>query len=84
MRNSSITIKNISSVTVRPYENPSPGNPDGGITTLEDKSRLYAKAAAVLLSGTRYGDRVDAGTRLLDGPGNDMVAIKILLPQAAI
>lgn len=60
------------------YENPSPGNKAGGITTLEEKSLGcvekggHAKVVDVL----NYGDTVKKnGLSLLNGPGNDMVAI---------
>lgn len=60
------------------YENPSPGNKAGGITTLEEKSLGcvekggHAKVVDVL----NYGDTVKKnGLSLLSGPGNDMVAI---------
>ena len=59
------------------YENPSPGNLDGGITTLEDKSLgCTQKRQQSVVGVLGYGDRVDSrGLWLLDGPGNDMVAI---------
>lgn len=60
------------------YENPSPGNKAGGITTLEEKSLGciqkggMGKVTAVL----DYGDRVPSGgLSLLNGPGNDIVAV---------
>jgi altronate hydrolase len=59
-------------------ENPSPGNKKGGITTLEDKSLGCTQKGGtsnvkdVLL----YGDKaVTPGLSLLQGPGNDIVAI---------
>lgn len=60
------------------YENPSPGNKAGGITTLEDKS-----LGCTQKSGSREvrdvlfdGDKLTAhGLNLLNGPGNDMVAV---------
>lgn len=60
------------------YENPSPGNKAGGITTLEDKS-----LGCTQKSGTREvcdvlfdGDTLTShGLNLLNGPGNDMVAV---------
>ncbi|MGI6742382.1 MAG: UxaA family hydrolase [Eubacteriales bacterium] len=60
------------------YENPSPGNLDGGITTLEDKSLgcTQKSGSSPVVGVLGYGDRVDGrGLWLLDGPGNDMVAI---------
>lgn len=59
------------------YENPSPGNKAGGISTLEEKSlgctQKSGKSAVkdVLL----YGDRLQVkGLNLLSAPGNDLVA----------
>ena len=60
------------------YENPSPGNKAGGITTLEDKSLGCTQKSGstsvndVLFDGQRA--TVD-GLNLLNGPGNDMVAV---------
>lgn len=59
------------------YENPSPGNKDGGITTLEDKSLgCTQKGGQSKVSGViHYGDRlVNKGLNLLEGPGNDLVS----------
>ena len=59
------------------YENPSPGNKDGGITTLEDKSLgCTQKGGTSTVTGVlRYGDPVKTkGLNLLQGPGNDLVA----------
>jgi altronate hydrolase len=61
------------------YENPSPGNKAGGITTLEDKScGCVQKGGATPIRGVyRYGERVAAnsgGVLLLEGPGNDIVS----------
>lgn len=59
------------------YENPSPGNKDGGITTLEDKSLgCTQKSGSSLVKGVlAYGERVEAkGLNLLSAPGNDLVA----------
>jgi len=60
------------------YENPSPGNKAGGITTLEEKSLGCVQKAgtAPVVDVLRYGDRAcKSGLSLLDGPGNDMVAV---------
>lgn len=62
-------------------ENPSPGNRDGGITTLEDKSLGCVQKGgwAPLEDVIRYGERVRrAGLTLLEGPGNDIVAVSAL------
>ena len=59
------------------YENPSPGNKDGGITTLEDKSLgCTQKSGSSLVKGVlAYGERVSTkGLNLLSAPGNDLVA----------
>ena len=59
------------------YENPSPGNKKGGITTLEDKSlgctRKAGKSAVVDV--IKIDERVSKpGLNLLYSPGNDIVA----------
>lgn len=57
------------------YENPSPGNKAGGITTLEDKScGCITKGGTSIIDGTiNYGDRLIVnGLNLLYGPGNDV------------
>ncbi|GMO40523.1 MAG: altronate dehydratase family protein [Treponemataceae bacterium] len=61
------------------YENPSPGNKAGGITTLEDKScGCVQKGGSAPVRGVyRYGERVagsSGGVLLLEGPGNDIVS----------
>lgn len=59
------------------YENPSPGNKDGGITTLEDKSLgCTQKSGNSLVKGVlAYGEKVETkGLNLLSAPGNDLVA----------
>ena len=59
------------------YENPSPGNKDGGITTLEDKSLgCTQKSGSSLVKGVlAYGERVqNKGLNRLSAPGNDLVA----------
>lgn len=60
------------------YENPSPGNKAGGISTLEDKSLGCTQKGgkAPVVDVLDYGDRVEKpGLNLLNGPGNDMVAV---------
>ncbi|MDZ8120516.1 UxaA family hydrolase [Pontiella agarivorans] len=62
-------------------ENPSPGNKAGGITTLEDKSLgcVQKGGTAPLNDVLRYGARVRKnGLTLLEGPGNDIVAVTAL------
>jgi altronate hydrolase len=59
------------------YENPSPGNKDGGITTLEDKSLGCTQkgGTAPVMDVLAYGEQVKApGLSLLSSPGNDLVA----------
>ena len=63
------------------YENPSPGNKAGGITTLEEKSLGCTQKGgrSTVQDVLRYGDRVAApGLNLLQGPGNDIVACTAL------
>ncbi|MCL3779728.1 altronate dehydratase [Prolixibacteraceae bacterium JC049] len=59
------------------YENPSPGNKAGGISTLEDKSLgcIQKGGAATIEAVLDYGDRLQQkGLNLLYGPGNDLVS----------
>lgn len=59
------------------YENPSPGNKKGGITTLEDKSCgcVQKGGGAQIVDVLRYADPVTKkGLNLLSGPGNDLVS----------
>lgn len=59
-------------------ENPSPGNKDGGITTLEEKSLgcVQKGGNAPVTAVLDYGDTAKTpGLNLLNGPGNDMVAV---------
>lgn len=68
------------------YENPSPGNKDGGITTLEDKSLgCTQKSGKAPVSGVlNYGERVTSnGLMLLSAPGNDLVASTALAASGA-
>lgn len=60
------------------YENPSPGNKAGGITTLEDKSLgCTQKSGSSEVKDVLFdGDVLNRnGLNLLNGPGNDMVAV---------
>lgn len=68
------------------YENPSPGNKDGGITTLEDKSLgCTQKSGSSLVKGVlAYGEPVKTtGLNLLSAPGNDLVASTALAASGA-
>lgn len=59
------------------YENPSPGNKAGGISTLEEKSLGCTQKAgkSIVRNVLLYGDRLDTkGLNLLSAPGNDLVA----------
>ncbi|QAA31564.1 UxaA family hydrolase [Clostridium manihotivorum] len=63
------------------YENPSPGNKAGGITTLEDKSLGCTQKAgtATVIDVLKYGDTLKKkGLNLLSAPGNDLVAASAL------
>ena len=59
-------------------ENPSPGNREGGITTLEEKSLgcIQKGGKSPVTAVLNYGDIAGKpGLNLLNGPGNDMVAV---------
>ncbi len=63
------------------YENPSPGNKAGGITTLEEKSLgcTQKAGASQVVDVLRYGERLQThGLNLLSAPGNDAVATSAL------
>ena len=63
------------------YENPSPGNKAGGITTLEDKSLgcVQKGGSSPVEDVLLYGESVKAhGLSLMTGPGNDLVAATVL------
>ncbi len=68
------------------YENPSPGNKKGGISTLEDKSLgCTQKSGSAPVQGVlSYGERVcNKGLNLLSAPGNDLVAATALAAAGA-
>ena len=68
------------------YENPSPGNKAGGITTLEDKALgCTQKSGSSPVRGVlAYGEKVTAaGLNLLSAPGNDLVASTALAASGA-
>ena len=68
------------------YENPSPGNKKGGISTLEDKSLgCTQKSGSAPVTGVlQYGERVQvSGLNLLSAPGNDLVAATALAAAGA-
>ena len=68
------------------YENPSPGNKKGGITTLEDKSLgCTQKSGSAAVRGVlKYAEPVKTkGLNLLSAPGNDLVASTALAASGA-
>jgi altronate hydrolase len=63
------------------YENPSPGNKEGGITTLEEKScGCITKAGeSLIVDVLNYGEIIKKdGLNVLNGPGNDLIAATAL------
>ena len=59
------------------YENPSPGNKAGGISTLEEKSLGCTQKSgnSIVRDVLLYGERLKTkGLNLLSAPGNDLVA----------
>ncbi|HVY82250.1 MAG TPA: altronate dehydratase family protein [Steroidobacteraceae bacterium] len=68
------------------YENPSPGNIAGGITTLEEKSlgAVQKGGHAPVGEVLRYGERASRpGLALLEAPGNDAVSSTALVAAGA-
>ncbi|KUP31001.1 altronate hydrolase [Bacillus halotolerans] len=63
------------------YENPSPGNKAGGISTLEDKSLGCTQKAGIspVSDVLKYGEVLQTnGLTLLSAPGNDLIASSAL------
>lgn len=63
------------------YENPSPGNKEGGITTLEDKSLGCTEKGGTsqVVAVRDYAEQVTTpGLNLLCSPGNDLIAATTL------
>ncbi|WP_299996969.1 UxaA family hydrolase [uncultured Cedecea sp.] len=63
------------------YENPSPGNKAGGISTLEEKSLGCTQKAGTsqVVDVLKYGERLKTpGFNLLSAPGNDAIATSAL------
>lgn len=63
------------------YENPSPGNKKGGITTLEEKSLgcIQKAGATEIVDVLNYGELVkEIGVSTLNAPGNDLIAATAL------
>ncbi len=68
------------------YENPSPGNKAGGISTLEDKSLgcVQKGGTAPVVDVLDYADRlVTPGLNIMSGPGNDLVSATALTAAGA-
>ena len=68
------------------YDNPSPGNKQGGITTLEDKSCgcVQKGGSAPIMDVIDYGEPVTTkGLNMLYGPGNDLVSATALTAAGA-
>ena len=68
------------------YENPSPGNKEGGITTLEEKSLgcVQKGGFSPVVDVLPYGGRMKKnGLSLLQGPGNDLVSVTALSASGA-
>jgi altronate hydrolase len=68
------------------YENPSPGNKDGGISTLEEKSLGCTQkgGTATVVDVLPYGERTrHAGLNLIQAPGNDLVSVSALSAAGA-
>lgn len=68
------------------YENPSPGNKAGGLTTLEEKSlgAIQKGGRAPVTGVLRYGQAVKrGGLQLLEAPGNDGVSSTAMTASGA-
>lgn len=68
------------------YENPSPGNIAGGISTLEEKSlgATQKGGSATVTDVLRYGGRVrKPGLTILEAPGNDGVSSTAMVASGA-
>lgn len=68
------------------YENPSPGNKDGGITTLEEKSlgAVQKGGGAIIRGILDYAQRIQTkGLSILNAPGNDAISSTALAAAGA-
>lgn len=68
------------------YENPSPGNKEGGLTTLEEKSlgAVQKGGSATITRVLRYGEpAATGGLSLLESPGNDGVSSTAMTASGA-
>ena len=69
------------------FENPSPGNRQGGITTLEEKSlgAVQKGGNAEVTQVVRYGRRAThKGLVILESPGNDAVSTTAMIAAGAV
>jgi altronate hydrolase len=69
------------------YENPSPGNKAGGLTTLEEKSlgAIQKGGQATVSRVLRYGaPAATGGLTLLEAPGNDGVSCTAMVASGAV
>jgi altronate hydrolase len=69
------------------FENPSPGNRQGGITTLEEKSlgAVQKGGNAEVVQILRYGERAASkGLVILESPGNDAVSTTAMIAAGAV
>ena len=67
-------------------ENPSPGNKEGGITTLAEKSLgcVQKGGTSAIMDVISYGERIrKKGLTVLEAPGNDIVACTALMAAGA-
>lgn len=63
------------------YDNPSPGNKDGGITTLEEKSLgcIEKGGQGVIVDVLDNTDRLEHhGLNIISAPGNDLISVTTL------
>jgi altronate hydrolase len=68
------------------YDNPSPGNREGGITTLEEKSLgcIQKGGSQPVVDVLDYGQPARSpGLNLAEGPGNDLVSVSVLAATGA-
>lgn len=68
------------------YENPSPGNKAGGLTTLEEKSlgAIQKGGQATVTQILKYGEQISSkGLVLLEAPGNDGVSSTAMTASGA-
>lgn len=68
------------------YENPSPGNKAGGLTTLEEKSlgAIQKGGMATITEVLNYGDQItQRGLVLVNAPGNDGVSSTAMIASGA-